>query len=97
MRYTDLRDFIARQAIPSRAAAEFLDGWLATYNLARKPAAAAGGSLRSRAIRRRPLRAGRLLSGAYLQLESFAELRLQPEVLDPRDSTHCWAPWSLQV
>lgn len=41
--YRYLRDFIARQAIPTQSAGEFLDGWLTTYGLARKPAIAATG------------------------------------------------------
>lgn len=41
--YRYLRDFIARQAIPIKAAGEFLDGWLATYGLVRKEAAVATG------------------------------------------------------
>lgn len=43
--YRYLRDFIARQAIPIKAAGEFLDGWLTTYGLSRKDAAAAIGVL----------------------------------------------------
>ena len=41
--YRYLRDFIARQAIPIKSSGEFLDGWLATYGLTRKEAAAATG------------------------------------------------------
>jgi uncharacterized phage protein gp47/JayE len=41
--YRFLRDFIARQAIPIKSTGEFLDGWLATYGLARKELAAATG------------------------------------------------------
>jgi uncharacterized phage protein gp47/JayE len=41
--YAYLRDFIARQAIPTQSAGEFLDGWLTTYGLTRKPATAASG------------------------------------------------------
>lgn len=43
--YRYLRDFIARQAIPIRAAGEYLDGWLATYGMVRKEAAAATGNV----------------------------------------------------
>jgi uncharacterized phage protein gp47/JayE len=43
--YRYLRDFIARQAIPIYSAGAFLDGWLATYGLPRKDAAAALGSI----------------------------------------------------
>ncbi|MBP6897372.1 MAG: baseplate J/gp47 family protein [Pseudacidovorax sp.] len=41
--YRYLRDFIARQAIPIKSAGAFLDGWLETYKLPRKGAAAASG------------------------------------------------------
>ncbi|MBY0234145.1 MAG: baseplate J/gp47 family protein, partial [Burkholderiaceae bacterium] len=41
--YRYLRDFIARQAIPTQATEEFLDGWLETYGMARKAASAAMG------------------------------------------------------
>ncbi|MEY2685990.1 MAG: hypothetical protein RL375_188 [Pseudomonadota bacterium] len=43
--YRYLRDFIARQAIPIKAAGEYLDGWLATYGMVRKEAAAATGNV----------------------------------------------------
>jgi uncharacterized phage protein gp47/JayE len=43
--YRYLRDFIARQAVPVFSSGEFLDGWLATYGLVRKPAAVAYGQL----------------------------------------------------
>lgn len=59
--YRYLRDFIARQAIPSKAAAEFLDGWLATYDLARKPAAAASGHAAGTGINGTNVPAGTLL------------------------------------
>lgn len=42
--YRYLRDFIARQAIPIYSVGEFLDGWLATYGMARKGAQAMQGS-----------------------------------------------------
>jgi uncharacterized phage protein gp47/JayE len=41
--YRYLRDFIARQAIPIYSAGAFLDGWLESYGLPRKAAAAALG------------------------------------------------------
>lgn len=41
--YRYLRDFVARQAIPTRSSGEFLDAWLDTYGMARKPASAASG------------------------------------------------------
>lgn len=36
--YRFLRDFIARQAIPTKASGEFLDEWLKAYGIDRKPA-----------------------------------------------------------
>lgn len=41
--YRYLRDFIARQAVPTLSSGEFLDGWLATYKLPRKQATVASG------------------------------------------------------
>jgi uncharacterized phage protein gp47/JayE len=41
--YRYLRDFIARQAVPTFSSGEFLDGWLTTYGLTRKPATVASG------------------------------------------------------
>ena len=41
--YRWLRDYIARQAVPIWATGNFLDGWLATYGMARKLATAATG------------------------------------------------------
>jgi uncharacterized phage protein gp47/JayE len=41
--YRYLADYIARQAIPTQSAGEFLDGWLTTYGMARKNASAAAG------------------------------------------------------
>lgn len=43
--YRYLRDFIARQAVPAWSTAEFLDGWLETYGMARKGAAVASGTV----------------------------------------------------
>lgn len=39
--YRYLRDFIARQAVPIWSVGKILDGWLATYGMARKEASAA--------------------------------------------------------
>lgn len=41
--YRYLRDFIARQAIPTKSTGEFLRGWLETYNIPFKLASAASG------------------------------------------------------
>jgi uncharacterized phage protein gp47/JayE len=43
--YRYLRDFIARQAVPVFSSGQFLDGWLSTYGLTRKPASVAYGRL----------------------------------------------------
>lgn len=42
--YRYLKDYIARQAIPIKSSGAFLDGWLQSYGLPRKSAAAAAGS-----------------------------------------------------
>lgn len=59
--YAYLRDFIARQAIPIYAAAEFLDGWLETYGMTRKVAAAAAGQALGTGVTGTLLPAGTLL------------------------------------
>lgn len=62
--YQYLRDFIARQAIPTTSAGEFLDGWLDTYGLPRKQAAAAVGQVQGTGIAASLLTAGTLLQAA---------------------------------
>ena len=62
--YRYLRDYIARQAIPIRSEGEFLDGWLATYKMARKPAAAATGAVSGTGVNASQLAAGTLLQTA---------------------------------
>ena len=62
--YRYLRDFIARQAIPIKAAGEFLDGWLATYGMARKPATAATGTVAGTGVNGTVLASGTLLQTA---------------------------------
>lgn len=62
--YRYLRDFIARQAVPIKAGAEFLDGWLATYGMARKAATAATGTLAGTGVNGTLLAAGTLLQTA---------------------------------
>ncbi|MFT4191681.1 MAG: baseplate J/gp47 family protein [Comamonas sp.] len=42
--YRYMRDFIARQAVPIYSSGDFLDGWMATYGMPRKEAAAARGT-----------------------------------------------------
>lgn len=59
--YRYLRDFIARQAIPIYSAGAFLDGWLATYSMTRKPAAAAAGAVVGSGVNGSMLQAGTLL------------------------------------
>lgn len=62
--YRYLRDFVARQAIPIKAADEFLDGWLNTYGLPRKPASAAFGAVNGTGVAGSILAAGTLLQRA---------------------------------
>lgn len=59
--YRYLRDFIARQAIPIKSAGAFLDGWLQTYGLARKTAAASTGVVAGTGVNGALLPAGTLL------------------------------------
>ena len=59
--YQYLRDFIARQAIPTTSAGEFLDGWLDTYGLPRKQTSAASGQVQGTGITAALLTAGTLL------------------------------------
>lgn len=68
--YRYLRDFIARQAIPVAAASSFLDGWLDTYGMARKPAEAASGALAGTGVN-----TTLLPSGTLLQAGSGAQFR----------------------
>ena len=56
--YRYLRDFIARQAVPIYSTGEFLDGWLITYGLPRKAAAAATGSITGTGVAGSTLPAG---------------------------------------
>ncbi len=62
--YKYLRDFIARQAIPTTSAGEMLDGWLETYGLPRKQAGAAQGLVRGTGVTAALLTAGTLLQTA---------------------------------
>lgn len=59
--YRYLRDFVARQAIPTQSTDEFLDGWLSTYGMARKEAAAAFGQVNGTGVNGALLTAGTLL------------------------------------
>jgi uncharacterized phage protein gp47/JayE len=62
--YRYLRDFVARQAIPTRASGEFLDAWLDAYGLTRKPASAATGTVQGAGVTGSVLPANTLLQGA---------------------------------
>ena len=59
--YRYLRDFIARQAIPTQSSGDFLDGWLESYGMARKGAASAAGSATGTGVTASVLPAGTLL------------------------------------
>lgn len=73
--YRYLRDFIARQAIPTQSAGEFLDGWLSTYAMARKEAAAATGTASGTGV------TGTLLtSGTLLQSVDGRQYRVTADV-----------------
>lgn len=69
--YRYLRDFIARQAVPSLSTAEFLDGWLATYGMTRKPAAAATGTVVGSGVD-----GSVLFSGTVLQVDDGRQYRV---------------------
>lgn len=62
--YRYLRDFIARQAIPTQSAGEFLDGWLSTYAMTRKEAAAATGTATGTGVTGTLLTTGTLMQSA---------------------------------
>ncbi|MBK1613378.1 baseplate J protein [Rubrivivax gelatinosus] len=73
--YAYLRDFIARQAVPSTSEKEFLDGWLQTYRMARKAAAAASGVVQGAGVN------GTLLpAGTLLQVDDGRQYRVQSDV-----------------
>lgn len=59
--YCYLRDFVLRQAVPITAVGEALDGWLATFGLTRKPAAASAGVLSGTGLAGAALAAGTLV------------------------------------
>lgn len=74
--YRYLRDFIARQAIPIKAAGAFLDGWLNTYGMLRKTATAATGALTGTGVN------GTLLpAGTRLQTALGAQFRTAADVV----------------
>lgn len=59
--YRYLRDFVARQAVPSKATEEFLDAWLASYGMTRQEASAATGVVAGTGVNASLLPAGTLL------------------------------------
>ncbi|HDR9337220.1 baseplate J/gp47 family protein [Burkholderia multivorans] len=59
--YRYLRDFIARQAIPTKAVAEFLDDWLNAYGLPRKEAIVSQGATTGSGVAGAKLAAGNVL------------------------------------
>lgn len=62
--YRYLRDFVARQAVPTQAVDEFLDAWLDTYGMARKEATAAAGQVRGTGVNGTLMPAGTLMQTA---------------------------------
>lgn len=71
--YRYLRDFVARQAVPLHASGAFLDGWLATYGMARQPASVASGTVAGTGVNGAVLAAGTLMqSGAGAQFRVTA-------------------------
>lgn len=74
--YRYLRDFIARQAIPIKSSGEFLDGWLATYGMTRKEAAAASGLVSGTGL------AGTLLvTGTIMQTPDGRQYKVSADVV----------------
>ncbi len=72
--YRYLRDFVARQAIPTQAAAEFLDGWMDTYGMPRRPATAATGTVEGTGV------SGALLpAGTLMQTTGGQQFRVQAD------------------
>lgn len=74
--YRYLRDFIARQAIPIKAQGEFLDGWLTTYGLTRKEAAAASGLVNGTGVP-----AALLATGTLLQTQDGRQYRVTADAV----------------
>jgi uncharacterized phage protein gp47/JayE len=62
--YRYLRDFIARQAVPTQSSGAFLEGWLATYGLSRKAATATVRTVTGTGVVGTLLTAGTLLQAA---------------------------------
>lgn len=62
--YRYLRDFVARQAIPTKSSGEFLIGWLDTFKMALKDPAASSGSATGTGVDGTLLASGTLLQHA---------------------------------
>lgn len=73
--YRYLRDFIARQAIPIKSSGEFLDGWLATYGMTRKEAAAATGLVSGTGVT-----ATLLVAGTIMQTTDGRQYKVSADV-----------------
>ena len=71
--YRYLRDFVARQAIPIKAEGEFLEGWLESYGMVRKSAAAASGTASGTGLAGSLLPTGTLLQSADGRLYKVSE------------------------
>lgn len=74
--YRYLRDFVARQAIPTQSVDEFLDGWLETYSMPRKGTTSATGSVRGTGVNGSILPADTLL-----QAEDGRQLRVTADAV----------------
>lgn len=73
--YRYLRDFIARQAIPIKSSGGFLDGWLATYGMTRKEAAAATGLVSGTGVT-----ATLLVTGTIMQTTDGRQYKVSADV-----------------
>jgi uncharacterized phage protein gp47/JayE len=73
--YRYLRDFIARQAVPIKSSGEFLDGWLATYGMTRKEAAAATGLVSGTGVT-----ATLLVTGTIMQTTDGRQYKVSADV-----------------
>ncbi|WP_322037191.1 baseplate J/gp47 family protein [Burkholderia cepacia] len=74
--YRYLRDFIARQAIPTKSVDEFLNDWLIAYGLPRKEAIVSQGEVIGSGVAGMPLAGGSILSyGADLTFTVLEDAR----------------------
>ncbi|MFJ2990378.1 baseplate J/gp47 family protein [Collimonas sp. NPDC087041] len=72
--YRYLRDFVAKQAIPTKSADEFLDDWLQAYGIPRKEATPAGGIATGTGVAHEWLKVG-----ATLQTDNGLEFLLRAD------------------